>query len=298
MLGTAEAAKRSWRADIVAARPGSERASRARALTARSERQVSRYASTPRDEAARAERHAGGRLADSLLDAIVEAGVERVDEGIAIVEVHVEGPLGDARLGDDPIDAEAGEPMLLGDRDAGVEQGLAGSAPAAVGASAGIPIRVADGHDHLVTRHDRPVSHLLGSGRWRRWKPRPGRSPTTSAAREIRSSCSAAAPTTVTTSTICATSSPPASAPSHPTGRPTASRPPAALQPRRCASPTSPRNSSRRWPPAAPWSSATRSAASPPGAWRSAVPISSRAWCSSTAAASAAGRHRCGPFAR
>ena len=51
-------------------------------------------------------------------------------------------------------------------------------------------------------------------------------------------------------------------------------------------------------PRAAPSSSATRSAASPPGAWRSAVPISSRAWSSSTAAASAAGRPRSAPSAR
>ena len=55
--------------------------------------------------------------------------MEGVDEGLAVVEVDVEGALRDAGLGDDAVDAEAGEPVLLGDDDAGVEQRLARAVP-------------------------------------------------------------------------------------------------------------------------------------------------------------------------
>ena len=81
---------------------------------------------------------AGGRRGHRLLDAAVEAGVERVDEGLAVLEVDVEGALGDTGLGDDAVDAEAGEAVRLGDGDAGVEQRLAGAgSDAVVGACGG-----------------------------------------------------------------------------------------------------------------------------------------------------------------
>ncbi len=53
--------------------------------------------------------------------------MERVDECLAGLEVHVEGALRHAGLGDDTVDAEAGKPVLLGDRDPGVEQGVCAS---------------------------------------------------------------------------------------------------------------------------------------------------------------------------
>ena len=68
-----------------------------------------------------------GRRGDRLLDARVKAGVERVDERLAVREVDVEGALRDARLGDDAVDAEPGEPVLPRPRDAGVEQRVAGA---------------------------------------------------------------------------------------------------------------------------------------------------------------------------
>jgi hypothetical protein len=56
----------------------------------------------------------------------VEPLVQRVDERVAIGEVDVEGALGHARLGDDAVDAQAGEAVLLGDGHARVEERIVG----------------------------------------------------------------------------------------------------------------------------------------------------------------------------
>ena len=65
----------------------------------------------------------------------MKAGVERIDECLAVLEVHVEGSLRYPGLGDDAVDAEAGEAVLFGDRNAGVQQGIARAVPRRGGCS-------------------------------------------------------------------------------------------------------------------------------------------------------------------
>ena len=109
----------------------------------------------------------------------MEALVQRVDERLAIGEVHVERALRDAGLRDDAVDAQAGEAVLLGD-----DACRRPAAPRGCGArrwsSRARPRGAAymTGRSH---RHDRPVGHVVASthGRCSR-RPR-ARSPTTSA---------------------------------------------------------------------------------------------------------------------
>ena len=76
-------------------------------MIARSAMHTSRYASTPRRMRSAPAGVPAVAAATDALYAVVEAGVKRVDERLPIVEVHVEGALGDAGLGDHPVDTQA-----------------------------------------------------------------------------------------------------------------------------------------------------------------------------------------------
>jgi hypothetical protein len=81
------------------------------------------------DDSLGARRYSVRRRRDGVLDAPVEALVQGVDEGRAVREVNIEGSLGDPGLHDDAVDAEPSEAVLLGDRDASVEEGFARAVP-------------------------------------------------------------------------------------------------------------------------------------------------------------------------
>ena len=55
--------------------------------------------------------------------------MQSVDECLTGVEMHVEGALRHPGPGNHAVDAEAGEPVLFGDRHSGVEQGVARAVP-------------------------------------------------------------------------------------------------------------------------------------------------------------------------
>jgi hypothetical protein len=90
-----------------------------------------------------------GRGDDGLLHARVKTGVERVDERLAVLEVDVEGALGDACFGDHPVDAEASEAVGRDHRHAGIEQRLASAS-----ADAGENLL----HSHAQSLTDRSVT--------------------------------------------------------------------------------------------------------------------------------------------
>ena len=73
-------------------------------------------------EALGAGRDSCDRVFDGGLDVGVEACVHGVDEPGAVFEVDVEGALGHCGSGNDHVDADAGEPVLLGQGRAGVKQ--------------------------------------------------------------------------------------------------------------------------------------------------------------------------------
>jgi hypothetical protein len=55
----------------------------------------------------------------------VEALVESIDKRLPLGEVHVEGSLGHARRGDDPVDTQPGQPLRGGDLGPRLEQQFA-----------------------------------------------------------------------------------------------------------------------------------------------------------------------------
>ena len=64
-------------------------------------------------------------MVDSYLHPAVEALVHGIDERRPVLEVHVEGSLGHARLRDHHVHADASQAVLLRERGPGVEQRLA-----------------------------------------------------------------------------------------------------------------------------------------------------------------------------
>jgi hypothetical protein len=80
-----------------------------------------------RDEPVTPRRHPGHGPLDLREHAIVELVVQDHEEFRAVAEVVEEGSLGHARLGDDLVDAHAGQSRAFRQRQAGGDQLIAGS---------------------------------------------------------------------------------------------------------------------------------------------------------------------------